>query len=58
MTIFFGSVVGAIIGLIVKLITGKDYIPFGPFLSVGALIAMLFGQQLLFWYWNLVAPPL
>lgn len=58
MTIFFGSLAGAVIGLIIKLIAGKDYIPFGPFLSVGALIAIFFGHQLLFWYWNLVVPPL
>lgn len=58
MTIFFGSIVGAVIGLIVKLIAGKDYIPFGPFLSVGALISLFFGQQLLFWYWNLAISPL
>jgi len=57
-TIFFGSVVGAVVGIVIKLITGKDYIPFGPFLSIGALTALFFGQQLLFWYWNMAFPSL
>ncbi len=58
LAVFFGSLIGAVVGTIVKLVTGKDYIPFGPFLSVGALITVFFGQQLLFWYWNLTFPPL
>jgi leader peptidase (prepilin peptidase)/N-methyltransferase len=57
LTIFFASLVGAIVGIVVKISTGKEYLPFGPFLSLGALFALSFGQQLLFWYWNLVSPP-
>lgn len=52
LTIFFGSVAGALIGIVFKLLTGKDYIPFGPFLSIGALLALYIGPQVLFWYWG------
>jgi leader peptidase (prepilin peptidase)/N-methyltransferase len=55
LTLFFGSVTGAAIGIIMRLITHKEYIPFGPFLSLGALLALFFGAQLFSWYfssWN------
>jgi leader peptidase (prepilin peptidase)/N-methyltransferase len=57
LTIFFASLVGAVVGLIAKIFTKKEYIPFGPFLSLGALLSLVFGYQLLFWYWNQVFPP-
>lgn len=39
------------VGLIaVKLRTRKDHIPFGPFLALGAVLAMLVGTPLLEWY--------
>ena len=52
LTIFFASVTGALIGILFKIFTGKEYIPFGPFLSIGALLALFFGPRLLFWYWG------
>jgi leader peptidase (prepilin peptidase)/N-methyltransferase len=52
MTIFFGSITGAVLGILFKLLTGKEYIPFGPFLSIGALLSLFVGQQVLFWYWG------
>ena len=58
LTIFFASLIGAVIGIIMKLITGKEYIPFGPFLSAGALLALFSGMRLIEWYWNLIFPPL
>jgi leader peptidase (prepilin peptidase)/N-methyltransferase len=57
LTIFFASLIGAVIGIISKIMTGKEYIPFGPFLSAGALLALLVGKDLLAWYWSLVMPP-
>lgn len=57
LTLFFASLVGAIVGIVFKLVTGKDYIPFGPFLSAGALLALFFGEKLFFWYWNFILPP-
>lgn len=56
LTIFFASVVGALIGIIYKLITKDEYIPFGPFLSLGALCALFWGTSLLAWYWNHIFP--
>jgi leader peptidase (prepilin peptidase)/N-methyltransferase len=57
LTIFFGSLAGAVIGLVMKLFTGDEYIPFGPFLALGALAALCFGERFLHWYWLLLAPP-
>jgi leader peptidase (prepilin peptidase)/N-methyltransferase len=33
----------------------KDKVPFGPFLSVGAILFMLWGDQLIHWYLNLLS---
>ena len=51
------SLTGAIIGSIFLLMAGKGYrvrIPFGPFLSLGALFYIFFGPQLTNWYINLL----
>lgn len=56
LTIFFASLIGAVIGIGMRLITGKEYIPFGPFLSIGALFALFFGHNFLVWYWTLLIP--
>ena len=56
LTIFFGSLAGAVIGLVMKLFTGDEYIPFGPFLALGALAALFFGERFLHWYWLLLIP--
>jgi prepilin signal peptidase PulO-like enzyme (type II secretory pathway) len=39
---------GSIVGIIVKLITRSSYIPFGPFLSAGAVILVLWSE----WVWR------
>ena len=53
---FLGSIVG--VGLIAAGVLRRDqYIPFGPFLSVGSLLALLFHQPLLTWYWALIDLP-
>jgi prepilin signal peptidase PulO-like enzyme (type II secretory pathway) len=31
------------------------YIPFGPFLSLGAVVAMLYGTEILGWYGTLLS---
>lgn len=44
------AVVGAIVGVILMIVRGKDLkyaVPFGPFLSLGALVYLFFGQWLL-----------
>ncbi len=49
-TIFTGSFVGAFVGIIFMLIKGKDMkhaVPFGPFLSFGAVVYLFFGETLI-----------
>jgi len=51
-----GAFAGSIIGITVMLLKGKDMkyaIPFGPFLSLGALCSLLYGTELLHWYLSL-----
>lgn len=52
-TIFSGSLVGTVIGVTIMVAQGKDSkyaIPFGPFLSMGALLYLFFGEPIIFWY--------
>jgi leader peptidase (prepilin peptidase)/N-methyltransferase len=59
LTIMIGSLTGSVIGIsliALRLIKRDDYIPFGPFLVLGALLSMFFAQPLLDWYQGLLAP--
>jgi leader peptidase (prepilin peptidase)/N-methyltransferase len=52
-TIFAASLTGTLVGMIVMLLKGKNLkfaIPFGPFLSIGAMSYVFFGEKVLFWY--------
>ena len=54
-TIFVSSLIGTIIGIIVMLIQGKNLklaIPFGPFLSMAAVIYVFFGTEVVHWYFS------
>lgn len=54
-TIFASSAIGTVIGLFVMVITRNNMklaIPFGPFLSAGAVLYLFFGPQLINWYIN------
>ena len=56
-TIFVSSAVGTLIGLAVILVKGKNMkfaIPFGPFLSVGAITYIFFGQKIIYWYFHVL----
>jgi len=56
-TIFVASAVGTfagIISMIGKTKDGKLAVPFGPFLSIGAITYIFFGPALIFWYLNLL----
>ena len=58
MTIMVGSFLGSLVGVTLiaaKVIRREDYIPFGPFLVCGALVALFFGQSILGWYQGLLA---
>jgi leader peptidase (prepilin peptidase)/N-methyltransferase len=53
LTILLGSLVGSIIGISIMVLKGKDFkyaIPFGPFLSLGAMISLFYGEELIRWY--------
>jgi len=53
--LFFSFVLGGTIGvflLVTKKKSGKDPIPFGPFIVMGTFIAMFFGEQIINWYLN------
>lgn len=53
LTTFAGSLLGSIGGVIFMVAKGKGrgtLIPFGPFLAVGAMICLFFGQEILRWY--------
>jgi leader peptidase (prepilin peptidase)/N-methyltransferase len=58
-SIFAGSVAGSLVGL-TTLIVGKRVwsakLPFGPYLALGALIWMFFGEKFVHWYLQLVNP--
>jgi len=53
LSLLIGSLSGSIIGITAMAILGKNRrweIPFGPFLALGAILTLLFGNQLLRWY--------
>jgi len=53
--LFLASVVGVVASLISnKGFNKKATIPFGPFLILGSIVALLFGQNILDWYINLL----
>jgi leader peptidase (prepilin peptidase)/N-methyltransferase len=52
-TIFVGSAAGTIVGIAVALRSKKGRkmaVPFGPFLSLGALLFLFWGREIMNWY--------
>ncbi len=47
-------VIGAVVGVAQRLFGGSRFVPFGPFLVVGALLAWAFGDALVAWYLDLL----
>lgn len=59
LTIFVAACVGSVIGLallVTKRKHRRDPIPFGPFLALGAMVALFWGEQLLHWYVTFRSP--
>jgi leader peptidase (prepilin peptidase)/N-methyltransferase len=57
-TIFVASATGTVAGIAVMLKTQKNMklaVPFGPFLSIGAILYVFFGRELVVWYFNLLS---
>ena len=53
LTILLSSLIGSITGIIIMVAKGKDFkyaIPFGPFLSLGAVISFFYGEKIITWY--------
>jgi leader peptidase (prepilin peptidase)/N-methyltransferase len=55
-TIFIASATGSLIGAVLMFFAQKDLkfaVPFGPFLSIGAIAYLFFGHELIFWYYHI-----
>ncbi|RJQ13324.1 MAG: prepilin peptidase [Nitrospiraceae bacterium] len=53
LTTFMGSLFGSVIGVALILLKGREWgsrIPFGPYLAVGALTSLFWGQDIMMWY--------
>ena len=50
LTIFLSALVGSVVGIIMKLKTTGSYIPYGPYLALGAIISIFWGQEIISWY--------
>jgi leader peptidase (prepilin peptidase)/N-methyltransferase len=53
LTMLIGAIVGALVGVTLitfKVLRRDQYLPFGPFLALGAIISMFFHQELFNWY--------
>ena len=57
LTIFLSSIIGSIAGIALIFFSKakmKTRIPYGPYLAIGALIALFYGEQIIDWYMRLV----
>jgi leader peptidase (prepilin peptidase)/N-methyltransferase len=57
LTILVGAVFGSIVGLcliLLQVIRRDQYLPFGPFLALGAVVSMFFHREILNWYVSLL----
>ena len=49
LTFFIAPLFGAVFGIIVKIRTKESVIPYGPFLALGAVISLFWGQAIIDW---------
>ena len=47
LTIFFGSLFGSAVGIIMRIREKAEYVPFGPYLSMGAIVSLFWGQRII-----------
>ena len=47
LTFFIAPFFGAVVGIVLKIRKGESLIPYGPFLSLASLIALLWGKQII-----------
>jgi leader peptidase (prepilin peptidase)/N-methyltransferase len=56
LTIFVSAFCGSILGICLMIFMGKSRkypVPFGPFLALGAMISILWGNPIIYWYTHL-----
>lgn len=56
LTIFLGALSGSLAGIFLIMVRGRgrsEMIPFGPFLALGAMVALFWGSEILDWYFML-----
>jgi leader peptidase (prepilin peptidase)/N-methyltransferase len=51
LSIYIGGFIGGIV-LLARWKKADDYIPYGPFIALGTLITMFFGNEILLWYFS------
>lgn len=59
LTIMLGAISGSVVGVALigfKALRRDQYIPFGPFLALGAALALFYGDDLVAWYQSLLPP--
>lgn len=49
LTFFIAPFFGSVVGIILKIKEGKSIIPYGPFLSLAALISIIWGKPIIYW---------
>jgi leader peptidase (prepilin peptidase)/N-methyltransferase len=57
-TLFAASAIGTLVGILTMIRSGKGMklaIPFGPFLALGAVLYLFFGEGIVRWYLNLLS---
>ncbi len=52
LTFFIAPLFGAVFGIIVKIRTKESIIPYGPFLAIGAIISLFWGNKMIDWVLN------
>jgi len=56
---FLAFISGGLVGVVLVVLrkkTLKDPLPFGPFLALGALLGLFFGERMLSWYLGMFFP--
>jgi len=56
LTILLSSLIGSVTGILIMILKGKDFkypIPYGPFLSLGAVLALFYSETMIRWYFSL-----
>ena len=48
-TFFISPLFGSIVGIILKLKYKKEIIPYGPYLAMGAIVAIIWGEEIFRW---------